>query len=89
MRDVVTAYDLVQRLRPQFLRGRGVSTGANGQATGPVIYLDNVLFGPTDALRQIRAENVKEIRYLNASDATTRWGTNHDSGVIMVTSRHG
>jgi hypothetical protein len=27
---------------------------------------------------------VKEIRYISASDATTRWGTGHSGGVILV-----
>jgi hypothetical protein len=30
---------------------------------------------------------VREIRYINARDATTRWGTGVSSGVIQVVSK--
>ena len=86
-KDVVTAFDIVQRLRPQFLRGRG--TSPTGGALTPVVYYDAMRLGTVDALRQIRAEQVKEIRFISATDATTRWGTNHESGVILVLSKQG
>ena len=30
---------------------------------------------------------VGEIRYMSASDATTRFGTNHIAGAIVITTR--
>jgi hypothetical protein len=38
-------------------------------------------------LSTIPANRVREIRYINAADATTRWGTGHASGVILVTTK--
>ena len=81
--DVPTAYDLVQRLRPTMLQSRG------GRSSYPVVYMDNVQFGGLDALRQVRSEQIKEIRFISAADATTRWGTNHDGGVILIISKGG
>jgi len=39
--------------------------------------------GP-DVLRSLRVENIDEMRYLNAQDATTRYGTGYLGGVIEV-----
>lgn len=79
-----TAYDAVQRLRPQFLRIRGPSTF--GGAEGPVVYVNGMRRGGADSLRQIGITEVKEIRYLNARDATTKYGTGVSQGVIEVTT---
>ncbi|MEJ2217104.1 MAG: hypothetical protein P8099_10865 [Gemmatimonadota bacterium] len=79
-----TAYDAVQRLRPQFLRIRGPSTIAG--AEGPRVYVNGMERGGVDALRQIGIMEVKEIRYINARDATTKYGTGVSQGVIEVTT---
>jgi hypothetical protein len=83
----MTAYDVVQQLRPQFLRLRSArSTQAAGHAE-PVVYVDNIRAGGLDALRGVRAESVEDIRYIGASDATTRFGTGHMGGAILVRIR--
>lgn len=84
-----TAYEVVQRLRPQWLVTRGAAgTRApileGGLSGGIVVYLDGVRRGGVDALREIPAEQVRELRWLDAKDATTRYGTDHSSGVIEV-----
>jgi hypothetical protein len=38
-------------------------------------------------MANIPASRVKEIRFINARDATTRWGTGYGSGVILVTTK--
>src|SRR5690606_18046936 len=81
---VETAYDAIQRLRPEFLRARGQVSLENRAASLPVVYLDDMWLGGPDALRTIRIGEVHEIRYYNAADATTRYGTGHASGVIAV-----
>jgi hypothetical protein len=82
-----TAYDVVQQLRPQFLRVRSGRTIQASGPTGPIVYVDNIRSGGLDALRMIRAESVSEIRYINAADATTRFGTGHMAGAILVRLR--
>ena len=86
---VETAYDAIQRLRPDFLRPRGRLSLENPAASLPVVYLDDIRLGGPDALRTIRVADVHEIRYLSASDATTRYGTGHPGGVIAVITRKG
>jgi hypothetical protein len=100
---LVTAYDVVYALEPQWLRTRGynsVNEGARGFADGMrgavtvvpgidalVVYLDNSKMGGPDALREIQAFNVGSIRFLTPAQASYRWGLNHTHGVILVTSR--
>lgn len=84
---VPTVYEAVERLRPQFLRSRGASSVRSPQPTIPVVYVAGVRYGGPDSLRQLRTSDVREIRYLNASDATTRYGTDHAGGAIIVTLR--
>jgi hypothetical protein len=86
---VQTAYGIVQRLRPAMLRVR--SGNASGGASGDVgsndiaVYLDNQrMGGGVRALDDITLSQIKEIRYLNASDATTLFGTNNTAGAIQV-----
>jgi len=58
--------------------------GANAQV---MFYLDGVRMSELNGMSTIPAERVREIRFINARDATTRWGTGHDSGVILVTTK--
>jgi len=71
------AFEAVQRLRPRWLRPR------MGEST-PLVYMRNQRYGGIEWLRIFRCENVYEIRYVNARDATTRWGTGHSAAVIEV-----
>lgn len=76
------ALEIVQNLRPNMMRPRA---GAGAQ---PVrLYLDDVRMNDLTGLATVPAGRVKEIRFINARDATTRWGTDHDSGVILVTTK--
>ena len=86
--DVQTALDAVRRLRPSFLQTHGGATASITQ--GPqdvVVYVDNTRMGGPSALAQIPVGDVKEIKYLNGTDATQRYGTGHGSGAIIVTRK--
>lgn len=84
--QVGTAYEVVETLRPQYLRSRGM-----GSTTAPpeyaVVYIDGVRAGGLDQLRRVSRDSLEEIRYINGSDATTRFGTGHGGGAILVTTR--
>ncbi len=81
----LSAVDVVRRLRPRWLRGRGSGTG--GQNT-PQLILDGARMGDAQsALRSIAVSDIQEMQYLNSSDATMRFGTNFPGGAIIVTSR--
>jgi len=85
--EVSDAYQIVQRLRPRWLRSRGVMSINNPTPTSPVVYIDQVRHGHVNTLRQIEAGSVLELRYLSAGDATTRFGTGHPGGAILVSIR--
>ena len=84
-----TIYDVIERLRPNWYRTRGgrseVSAGASSSAIR--VYLNGSPLGDISSLRSVQAASVKQAELLNAADATTRFGTNHDSGAILVTSK--
>jgi hypothetical protein len=80
-------YDVVQALRPEFLRGRGQQTLGNASSTEVVVYLDGVRAGGPEMLQRLTPDSAIEIRYLDARDATTLYGTGHTSGAILVKTR--
>lgn len=77
-----SAYDVVQRLRPRWLRSRG-----GGSAGLPMLVINNVPSGDLERLRSIAAADVSEIRFISSQDATTRWGTGFVGGAIQVIMR--
>ena len=80
---------VVQKLRPQMLRSRGRFSPADstGSGTIPKVVVDDVSYGSVESLANLNAIAVREIRYLSAADATTRWGTGYPGGVILVTMK--
>jgi hypothetical protein len=87
--DATNAFQIVQKLRPQMLRSRGmVSTNdPTGQSSMPKVYVDNVSYGNVESLANLNAAQIKEIRFLNSRDATTQYGTGHVGGVILVLTK--
>ncbi|HWP83534.1 MAG TPA: hypothetical protein VNN76_12880 [Bacteroidota bacterium] len=73
-----TAFQAVERLRPQWLATRKARA---------LVYWDNVRQGGIESLRAIAASNVAEIRFIDSHEATTRFGTGHTNGAILVTSK--
>ena len=82
-----TAWEAVQRLRPMWLRPGGIRNSANPAGHYPHVFVDGAPYGAMDALRGFRVENVEEMRYVNATDATIRYGGQYQGGVILITSR--
>jgi len=85
--QVGNAYELVQRLRPEFLRSRGSQSMRSPQGLVPVVYVDGVRQGDVGVLQRLAKDTVEEIRYLNGRDATTQYGTDHGGGAILVRTR--
>ncbi|MDE2805213.1 MAG: TonB-dependent receptor plug domain-containing protein [Gemmatimonadota bacterium] len=81
----LSALDVIRRLRPRWLTGRGQGSGGMNR---PQVIQDGARLGdPENALRSIAVSDIESLRYLNASDATMRYGTNYPGGAIVVTSR--
>lgn len=81
-------YTAIQMIRPHFLRTRGATSMQT--ASDPIrVYVNNVSVGGIEYLRNFRATDVREVRWLSPADATTLHGTGNTSGAIMVTMRRG
>jgi hypothetical protein len=78
---------LVQRLRPYWLRARGQAS--DDTRHGVRVYLDGIDDGGVGNLRRVPVAMVGEIRFLDAREATLRYGTGHPGGAIVVSTRHG
>jgi hypothetical protein len=82
------AFEVVQSLRPSWLRERARSIG-NPEGAEVVVYLDGVRMGGIGALRQVRVHSISTMQFMTASDATTRFGTGHAGGAILILTRRG
>jgi hypothetical protein len=69
------------------LVARGTSASSTSSTIPIVFYLDGVRLNDRTGLMSIPADRIKEIRFINSRDATTRWGTGHGSGAILVTTK--
>jgi hypothetical protein len=80
-------FDVVNRLRPMFLKTRGRSTINAGGSEYASVFLDGQYFGELGSLRNIVASQIHEIRYLNGPDAVSRYGMRYGSGAVDVRSK--
>jgi hypothetical protein len=89
MSDHPTAYDVIRALRPSYLRTRGSSTMGLSAEPVLVVYLDMIKVDGTSTanLKRIPSAQIRTIQYLNSIDATTRFGTDHGAGAILISTR--
>jgi hypothetical protein len=86
--QVQTAYEAVERLRPDFLQTRGTVSALDIAEQSPEVYINGVhVRGGVQALRSIPASSVTLVRRISAVDATQRYGANHLSPVLEVVVR--
>jgi hypothetical protein len=81
------AYEVVYRLRPNWLRRRGPTTLRSPGSGEVTVYVDGVQFGDNAVLRSIPAGDVVGMAYFSAADATTRFGGRQGGAVIEVYTR--
>ena len=79
-------YELVEKVRPNFLRSRGQSS-LNSSATleYPAVYVDGRPYGDIASLRSLVTSQVSQVRYYDAPSAAARFGAINAPGVIDVT----
>ncbi len=87
--DELTVFQLVQRLRPSWLRYRGQAVLTSPEREGLRVYLDGSFYGDARAMGQLKVIAVQEIRFLDSRRATMRFGTGHTVGAILITTRRG
>jgi hypothetical protein len=83
-----TAYDVIVKLRANYLNSRGPNSILLKQNREPTVYLDQVEFGSISSLRTIPASNIAEIRFVSGWDAMTKYGSDHAAGVIQIYTRY-
>ena len=82
-----TVYEAVRALRPRWLQARSGATLRSRQPQTAMVYIDGQLRGGLGELWNLLPTEVSEIRFMSASDATTRFGTNHIGGAIVIMTR--
>jgi hypothetical protein len=89
--DVNSAYDAIQRLRPNWLVPHGVTTSNMGQAGAtqyPTVFVDGQRYGDLNTLRSIPAYHIGSITYYDVTQAGGRFGIQGGgSGVIEVMTK--
>ncbi|MEX1183415.1 MAG: hypothetical protein WEF86_09275 [Gemmatimonadota bacterium] len=79
-----SAYEAVQRLRPDWLSTRGPSAMLTSAPDVASVYLGGNYMGPVEALHRIRSDDLQELRYYEPGEASARFGMGHERGVIDV-----
>jgi hypothetical protein len=81
-----TAYDVVSKLRPNFLMSHGTGSmyTTNDYAK---VYMDGQNYGSLSSLRSIVLSQVREIRFYPGTEAVTKFGTDAGGGVIDVRTK--
>ncbi len=90
------AFGIIRQLRARWLRPRTIATlrrtaggdaGGDGGGIYPVIFKDELRYGPFGTLRDFRSADIERIEFLSALDATTLYGTGYIGGIIRVVLR--
>lgn len=82
----MTVYEAVRLYRPHMLRS-SLPTTLRGTQVELAVYLDETRYGNIAVLQRFRMVSVDRVEYLSGSEATTRFGTNHGAGVIIIRLR--
>ncbi len=80
-------FDAIQQLKPEWLlqsQRRGVKSVNVSDSSEPMVYVNNARYGGVESLVNISTLNVLEIRFLQPSEATTRFGTGHTGGAFLI-----
>jgi hypothetical protein len=79
--------ELVETLRPGWLRTRGSDSTDPRLRTVVQVYVDGMRMGGPETLRGISSSVVSSMQYLSGIEAAHRYGLDHGSGAILITTR--
>ena len=92
--NLTSAYDVVSRLRPNWLRPPGMTITGITSGTAPakqvLVYVDGDQLGPTETLRNLTTNNIISIEFLTVTQAASQIrdnGADIAAAVIMVRTR--
>lgn len=79
-------YDAIRRLRPAFLKTRGVPAYGAPETTVLTLYVDGQRMDSIDDLRRISCDEVLEVRFYEPHAANAKFAAHNNSGgAIAVT----
>jgi hypothetical protein len=85
---VSNAYEVVTRLRPQWLRMRGTTAVPEDDGTREIqVWNNGRKIGNPETLRDITVTQIVEMRWVDPIQARQRYGPGNARGVIAVNSR--
>jgi len=70
-----------------WMRPGGIRNSANPAGYYAYIFVDGSPYGSLESLRGFRVENVEEMHFIDATDATIRYGGQYQGGVILITTK--
>lgn len=82
-------YDVVQRLRPDWLREHGATSIASGVGSAPDpvhVYVGIVRLGGPEVLTRLETAAATSLKYYTPAEAQSRFGPGNVNGVIQVIS---
>lgn len=81
----LTLYDAIRRLRPNFLKPRGLAAYGAPETTVITVYVDGQRMDSVDDLRRISCDEVAEVRFYEPQVANAKFaGHNNAGGAIAV-----
>lgn len=91
---LVNMREVLQRLRPEYLKGRGVSGGSNYDAAcrcykkdEPEVYIDRSRAGGLEMLGSINTRTVESVHFITGPNTGLQFGANAPAGIIHVITR--
>ena len=81
------AYDVVSKLRPNFLKSRGRTTVYGQGSDYAAVFLDGQSYGDLGSLRNIASSQIRSIKFIRGTDAVTTHGMQYGAGVIDVRTK--
>lgn len=80
-------YDVIAKLRPEWLSSRGPASVTNSTPTSVDIYMNGTMLGKAEIMRDVRIQDVTDVRYWDVGQASARFGMGHPRGVIEITRK--
>ena len=82
-----SAYDLIRRLRPEFLISRGPTSILLTSPDTPEVFVDGIRRGGIEELQYLPASDVYDVHFYPMSAVPVAFSGNHPAGVIVVRTR--
>ena len=86
--NAANMYDLIARLRADFLKDRGAVSIKSNQRERAVVFLNDQEYGILETMRNIPIGRISEVRYYTGIDAVSKFGSQYGGGVVMLVSRN-